>query len=100
VDVNKAIGQAVDTGKVILGTDKSLNAIKLGQAKLVIVSSNCPSGVLADIKRYGELANIPVHIFGKNSAELGVACGKPFLVSVLAVLEPGDSNILSLGETR
>ncbi len=100
MDVNKEIGQAVDTGKVILGTDKSLKAIKLGQAKLVIVSSNCPSGVLADIKRYGELANIPVHIFGKDSAELGVACCKPFLVSVLAVLEPGDSNILSLGETR
>ncbi len=100
MDVNKEIGQAVDTGKVILGTDKSLKAIKLGQAKLVIVSSNCPSGVLVDIKRYGELANIPVHIFGKDSAELGVACGKPFLVSVLAVLEPGGSNILSLGETR
>lgn len=100
MDVNKEIRQAVNTGKIILGTDKSLKAIKLGHAKLVIVASNCPSGVLADIKRYSGLANIPVHIFGKDSAELGVACGKPFLVSVLTVLEPGDSNILSLRETR
>lgn len=97
MDINKEIRQVVDTGKVILGRDKSLKAIRLGKAKLVIVASNCPSEVLADIKRYGGLANIPVHIFGRDSAELGVACGKPFLVNVLAVLEPGNSNILSLG---
>ncbi len=100
VDINKEIRQAVDSGKVILGRDKSLKAVKLGHAKLVIVASNCQSEVLVDIKRYGGLANIPVHIFGRDSAELGVACGKPFLISVLAVLEPGNSNILSLGETR
>lgn len=100
VDINKEIRQAVDTGKVILGRDKSLKAIKLGHAKLVIVASNCQSEVLADIKRYGGLANIPVHILRRDSAELGVACGKPFLINVLAVLEPGNSNILSLGGTR
>lgn len=100
IDIDKEIRQAVDTGKVILGTDKSLKAIKLGHAKLVIVASNCPPGVLADIKHYGGLANVSIHIFGKNSAELGGACGKLFSVSVLAVLEPGGSNILSLGETR
>ncbi len=83
-----------------MGTDKSLKAIKLRHAKLVIVASNCSPEVLADIKRYGGLAKIPVHIFGRDSAELGIACGKPFLVSVLAVLDPGNSNILSLGETR
>lgn len=100
MDINKEIRQVVDTGKVILGRDKSLKAIRLGEAKLVIVASNCPSEVLVDIKRYGGLANIPVHIFGRDSAELGVACGKPFLVNVLAVLEPGNSNILSLGGTK
>jgi large subunit ribosomal protein L30e len=100
VDVSKEIRKAVDTGKVILGTDKSLRAIKIGQAKLVIVALNCPSGVLTDVKRYSGSANIPVHIFEGDSAKLGVACGKLFLVNVLTVLEPGVSNILSLGETR
>lgn len=100
MDVSKEIRQAVDTGKVILGTDKSRKALKLGQAKLVITASNCQSEVLEDIKHYAGLANIPVHIFAGDSAELGLACGKPFLVSVLAILEPGSSNILSLGETK
>lgn len=100
MDVSKEIRQAVDTGKVILGTDKSRKALKLGQAKLVITASNCQSEVLDDIKHYAGLANIPVHIFAGDSAELGLAYGKPFLVSVLAILEPGSSNILSLGETK
>lgn len=100
MDVSKEIRQAVDTGKVTLGTDKSRKALKLGQAKLVITASNCQSEVLEDIKHYAGLANIPVHIFAGDSAELGLACGKPFLVSVLALLEPGSSNILSLGETK
>lgn len=100
MDVSKEIRQAVDTSKVILGTDKSRKALKLGQAKLVITASNCQSEVLEDIKHYAGLANIPVHIFAGDSAELGLACGKPFLVSVLAILEPGSSNILSLGETK
>jgi len=100
VEVSKEIRQAIDTGKVICGADKSRKVLKLGQAKLVIVASNCQSEVLEDIKRYSELVNIPVHIFAGDSAELGLACGKPFLVSVLAVLEPGGSNILSLGEKK
>lgn len=100
MDVSKEIRQAVDTGKVILGADKSRKVLKLGQAKLVIVASNCQSEVLEDIKRYSGLANTPIHIFVGGSAELGLACGKPFLVSVLAVLEPGGSNILSLGGTK
>jgi large subunit ribosomal protein L30e len=81
---------------VILGTDKSLKALKLGHAKTVIVASNCPPHVLADVKRYAELAKIPIHIFDGDNTELGLACGKPFSVSVLAILDPGTSNILSL----
>jgi ribosomal protein L30E len=26
--------------------------------------------------------------------ELGTACGKPFVISVIAVISPGDSNLL------
>lgn len=100
MEEGKEIRRAVDTGKVIFGKDKSLKALKLGHAKLVIVSSNCPREVLADVKRYAELAGIPFHIYGGDSAELGLTCGKPFLVSVLAILDPGTSGVLSIGGTK
>lgn len=100
MDINKEIRQAIGTGKVILGTNKSLRALKLGRAKLVIVTSNCAPEILGDIKRYAGLTNVPVHVFNGDSTGLGLACGKPFLVSALTVLELGSSSILSLRGSR
>jgi len=99
LDLNKEIRQAVTTGKVILGSDKSLNALKLGHAKLVILALNCPEVVRADIEHYAKLADVPIHIYHGDSTELGLACGKPFLVNVMTVLDSGSSNILNIGGT-
>ena len=32
--------------------------------------------------------------------ELGAICGKPFSVAALAIVDPGESNILSLVEEQ
>ena len=37
-----------------------------------------------------------VYTFEGSSVQLGKACGKPFMVSALAVVNPGESDILSL----
>jgi large subunit ribosomal protein L30e len=97
VEVSKEIRQAITTGKVAIGADKSLKTLKRGQAKLIIVASNCEPDVRADIEHYAKLANLPVYNFDGDGGELGLVCGKPFLVSVLAVVEEGSSNILGLG---
>jgi len=97
LDLNREIRQAVTTGKVILGPDKSLKGLKLGQAKLVILALNCDEIVRTDVERYAKLAGIPIHIYPGDSTELGLACGKPFLVNVMTVLDPGSSNILNIG---
>jgi large subunit ribosomal protein L30e len=100
LDLNKEIRQAVTTGRVILGSDKSLKALKLGNAKLVLLALNCPDAVRGDIEQYAKLAGVPVHFYPGDSLELGHACGKPFLVNVVAVLDPGSSNILNLGAAK
>lgn len=97
MEVSKEIRQAIATGKVVIGADRSLKMLKRGQAKLVILMSNCRPDLRADAERYAGMANIPVYNFGGDSEELGLACGKPFLVSILTVVEEGSSNILSLG---
>jgi large subunit ribosomal protein L30e len=99
LDLNREIRQAITSGKVILGSDKGLKNLKLGQAKLVILSLNCDEIVRTDVERYAKLAGISVHIYPGDSTELGLACGKPFLVSVVTVLDPGSSNILNIGGT-
>lgn len=95
MEVGKELGRAVASGKVEIGTEKSLKTVKRGNAKLVIAAANCPRGVLSDIGHYARLAGIPLHIFEKDSRELGLACGKPFTVNLVAVVDPGDSDILA-----
>lgn len=100
MEVSRKVAQAVATGKVIVGTDKSLKALKQGQAKLVIVSSNCARDKLEDVKYYSKLSNVQLHVFNGDSTSLGLACGKPFSVDMLAVLDQGSSNILSIEGRR
>ena len=42
MDIERGIRVAVDTGKVILGSNKSIQAIKLGNGELVVLAANAP----------------------------------------------------------
>ncbi len=74
----------------------SMDAVKNGEAKLVIVAANCPRHEYEDIARYIALTGVKMHKYEGTSWDLGEAVGKPFMVSALAVIEPGDSKILKL----
>ena len=99
VDVNKQIQIVVKTGKVALGVKEALDAARFGKAKLLIVASNCPAQYKTDIIQYAKQSSVPVFNFPGNSVDLGSACLKPFVVTVLTIKEPGDSEILKLAES-
>ena len=90
IDEARALKSAVDTGKVVLGAHRARRAVKEKKARLLVVAANCPEPDLRS------LPGVKVHLFAGTNAELGAACGVPFSVSALAVLDPGESNILSL----
>ncbi|MGA2972576.1 MAG: 50S ribosomal protein L30e [Candidatus Bathyarchaeia archaeon] len=98
VDVNKQIQIVVKTGKVALGVKEALDAARFAKAKLLIVASNCPAQYKTDIIQYAKQSSVPVFNFPGNSVDLGSACLKPFVVTVLTIKEPGDSEILKLAE--
>jgi len=100
IDINKAIATTVRTGKVFLGSKSTMKNAKIGKVKLVIVAANCPQITREDVEYYCGLSNIPLIPFNGASVDLGAVCGKPFTVSVLAIREPGDSDILTLAEAR
>lgn len=88
MDIGKEIRKAIETGNVKLGVDQSRKAIKAGTAKLLVISSNCPDEYLRNQSQARML------VFDGTNVDLGSACGKPFPVSALAVLDSGDSEIL------
>jgi large subunit ribosomal protein L30e len=87
-DLAGPLRKAVETGKVVLALHQVRRALQADTARLVIRASNCPDEFLQTPK------DIPVQEFQGSNVELGAACGKPFSVSVVAVLDPGKSKIL------
>ena len=92
MDLNKSLRLAIDTGKVSVGANESTKAIISGSARLVMLSSNCPDETVAKAKD----CETPVYSFNGNNSVLGAACGKPFPVSIIAILDGGKSDILNL----
>ncbi len=97
-DIERELVNALKTGKVVLGSRKTLRYVKTGKAKAVIVAANAPPELKSDIIYYAKLSNIPVYIYPGTSVELGAVCGKPFVVASLSILDPGNSRILELIE--
>lgn len=100
MELSKSIRMAVDTGKTILGSDKSKKLAITGSAKLIVIAKNCPAEAKQDLQHFCQLAGVPFVEFPGTSIELGVVCGKPFPIASLSVLEAGNSDILSAASKK
>ncbi|MEE9236627.1 MAG: 50S ribosomal protein L30e [Thermoplasmata archaeon] len=89
-DLTGPLRVAIESGHVVLGLRQCRKAMSQKEAKLIIITNNCPDEFLRT------QSESPVHEFPGSNVELGAACGKPFSVSVVAILDPGRSNILNL----
>ena len=94
MDINKALRSLVTTGKVYFGIKEAKKALKAGQAKLIIFSSNCPQEYITDISEFKKVSK---YNFNGTNIDLGSTCGKPFPISVLTVIKPGKSTVLMPG---
>ncbi|HTT14244.1 MAG TPA: 50S ribosomal protein L30e [Thermoplasmata archaeon] len=93
MDLAHALKVALETGTVRIGLDETLVAAKGKKARLVIVAKTCPDPALTKERAIGK---IPIYHYEGSAVDLGQACGKPFPISAMAVLDPGSSAILSL----
>lgn len=96
IDIIRELRTAMKTGKVILGTRKTLKSLLLGKSKLVVITSNVPPEVREDVYRYAKLSGVKVVEINVSSVDLGAMLGKPFSVALLSVVDPGESNILNV----
>jgi large subunit ribosomal protein L30e len=78
----------------IIGYKNTIKSLRSGQAKLILISNNCPAIRRTELEYYAVLAKADVHHFDGNNLELGTALGKLFAVSAMIISDPGDSDIL------
>ncbi|KAF2859466.1 L30e-like protein [Piedraia hortae CBS 480.64] len=93
--INAKLALTIKSGKVTLGYKSTLKTLRSGKAKLIIIAGNTPPLRKSELEYYSMLAKVPVHHFSGNNIELGTACGKLFRCSTMAILDAGDSDILS-----
>ncbi|MDQ1282223.1 MAG: large subunit ribosomal protein L30e [Euryarchaeota archaeon] len=92
INVDRALRSSIRTGKVLLVSYRTVEAGLSGQAKLIVYSADCP----VDVRMQLEAVDVPVYGYQGMGKDLGSACGKPFSVAALAIIEPGDSEIMAL----
>lgn len=78
---------AVAEKTALIGSRSVLRAIRTGSAKSVIVATNCPAPVAADIQKYAGMAGIKIERFDGTGRQLGTLCGKPFAIAAAAIRE-------------
>merc|ERR1712126_493783 len=92
--INSRLALVMKSGKCLLGYKQTLDSLRLGKAKLVIIANNTPPLRKSEIEYYATLAKTGVHHYSGNNIELGTACGKYFRCCVLSITDPGDSDII------
>ena len=76
---------AIKEKNIVIGSKQTIKNLKLKSVKSVVVASNCPDSIRKDIEYYSKLTGIKFENFDGTAKQLGILCGKPFSISVLAI---------------
>jgi len=98
MDLQKAIRIAVETGKTTMGSRQAKVFALKGGAAMLLISKNCLKQVKEEIIHDADRSKTPYYEADLTSVEIGSVCGKPFPVSILSILDPGNSDILKVLE--
>lgn len=81
------IKEALKNDKLLIGTKRTVKALRKNEIATIFVASNCPDILEEDINHFASFDGVPVEKLTINCDELGVLCKKPFFVSVVSVLK-------------
>lgn len=94
-NINAKLGLVIKLGKYSLGYKSTVKALRNGKAKLVVIAGNTPVLRKSEIEYYAMLSKTQVYYFQGGNNELGTVCGRLFRVGTMAILDAGDSDILT-----
>jgi large subunit ribosomal protein L30e len=95
MDIKKELSIVRRTGKFVLGYRQSYLAVLSGKARLVVLSRNCPAEKRSEMVVAAKMRGVRVIETEHDSRDVGLALGKPFSASVVAIIDPGSSSLLA-----
>lgn len=96
IDLDKIIKSAIKSGKIFFGSKQTINAAETGKAVALIYALNCPEKIKEELKYFSNLSKIPLYTYNGSASDLGLACGKPFLISAIAVRSLSEPELLRM----
>ena len=94
MELARQLKQGISTGNLLFRQRQTKSACTKGDARMVLVAANCPKEYISEIKQ--NHPDVTLHQVTLVNRQLGAACAKPFPVSAVCVLDPGQSELLSL----
>ena len=94
MDLIRQLKQGMNTGTLLFGQRQAMSACSKGDARMILVAANCPVNYISDLKN--NHPDVTVHQVMMVNRQLGAACAKPFPVSALCIVDPGQSELLTL----
>merc|ERR1711998_785431 len=91
---NSKLKFVMKSGSYTLGYKTTINSLRNGSCKLVIIAKNCPPIKKSELEYYAMLSKTSLHLYSGNSIGLANTCGKYFPVSCLSITNPGGSDII------
>ena len=98
MDIARQLKQGINSGELVFGQRQTVSHCTKGGAKLVLVASNCPESFIDDLRN--SHPSVPIHQVTMVNRQLGAACGKPFPVSSLCVIDPGTERFTAVSPKR
>ena len=92
MDFETSLRRAIKSGSVIIGQKETKDCISEGKAQMIVVADNCPE----EFVLYLNEQDVFKYTYKGSSKALGLSCGRPHFVSVLAIVDAGESDILTL----
>ena len=83
VDIKKNL----KTGKLVIGTERTLKSLELGKLSKVFASSKTPKNIIDDFEHYCNLSKTELVMLNVPNDELGIICKKPFSISIMGLLK-------------
>ena len=94
MDLARQLKQGMSTGNVLFGQRQTISACNKGDARLVLVAANCPEDYISTLTT--SHPDIPIHQVTMVNRQLGAACARPFSISALCIIDPGQCELMSL----
>ncbi len=94
MDLVRQIKNAMSSGDLLFGQNQARGACESGDAKVIILAANCPEEYVSSIRT--SYPDLLIYRTSMVNRELGAACGKPFSVSTIAIVDVGKSTLMSL----